>query len=86
MALGKLAGGRYVPDLYEVFVFRLANTASDALYNSNKRLAGLNQYKIKNARNVNTNSGNTVSSNNNLPITRGNVIVLVLPIGSLGGP
>jgi ATP-dependent RNA helicase RhlE len=73
-------------DLYKVLVFRFANATPDTLDDPNKTLTRLDKHKIKNTRNVNTNSRNAISGNSNKVIARCKLIITFFSIICFGSP
>src|SRR5210317_2473057 len=78
--LRKLTSTCKIPYLYEVFVLCLSYSTPNALNNTDKTFPGFKQYQIKNARNINANSGNPISSDNNMVGTFINLVICFFPI------
>src|SRR6056300_312916 len=73
--LRKLTSTCKIPYLYEVFVLCLSYASAYTLNNSYKTFARLNKDEIENARNINTNSGNSIGCNNHMVSSCVNFIV-----------
>ena len=62
MSFREAASARDIPDLYEIFVFCLADAPTNRLDDTHKALARLHEHQIKNTGDVNANRSNTIGS------------------------